>query len=130
MVGRLWVLLPLLCRLLRIAGGAPVLPDSLVGVSAASGVVLGSLRFEVGARAVDSRVGRFTAPDPLAAPVGAGWGADRFCGGGNPVSLVNPWGLSPVSVEDFEKQSRPLVSPAGCEITGSTLVVRWLLLVP
>ena len=87
------------------AGGVPVLPDSLVGVSAASGVVLGSSGFEVlGARVVDSRVGRFTAPDPLAAPVGVGWGADRFSlVGGNPVSLVDPWGLSPVSVEDFEK---------------------------
>ena len=87
------------------AGAAPVLPDSLVGVSAASGLVLGSSGFEVlGARVVDSRVGRFTAPDPLAAPVGAGWGADPFSlVGGNPVSLVDPWGLSPVSVEDFEK---------------------------
>lgn len=87
------------------SGGVPVLPDSLVGVSAASGVVLGSSGFEVlGARVVDSRVARFTAPDPLAAPVGAGWGADRFSlVGGNPVLLVDPWGLSPVSVEDFEK---------------------------
>ena len=87
------------------AGGAPVLPDSLVGVSAASGVVLGATGFEVlGARVVDSRVARFTAPDPLPAPVGAGWGADPFSlVGGNPVSLVDPWGLSPVSVEDFEK---------------------------
>ena len=86
-------------------GGVPVLPDSLVGVSAASGVVLGSSGFEVlGARVVDSRVARFTAPDPLAAPVGAGWGADPFSlVGGNPVSLVDPWGLSPVSVEDFNK---------------------------
>lgn len=91
------------------AGGVSVLPDSLVGVSAASGVVLGSSGFEVlGARVVDSRVGRFTAPDPLAAPVGAGWGADPFSlVGGNPVLLVDPWGLSPVSVEDFEKQARP-----------------------
>ncbi|MEZ7669602.1 DUF6531 domain-containing protein [Rothia sp. 27098_8_27] len=87
-------------------GGVPVLPDSLVGVSAASGVVLGSSGFEVlGARVVDSRVARFTAPDPLVAPVGAGWGADPFSlVGGNPVSLVDPWGLSPVSVEEFEKQ--------------------------
>ena len=87
------------------AGGVPVLPDSLVGVSAASGVVLGSSGFEVlGARVVDSRVARFTAPDPLSAPVGAGWGADPFSlVGGNPVSLVDPWGLSPVSVEDFDK---------------------------
>lgn len=91
------------------AGAAPVLPDSLVGVSAASGVVLGSTGFEVlGARVVDSRVARFTAPDPLAAPVGAGWGADPFSlVGGNPVSLVDPWGLSPVSIEEFEKQARP-----------------------
>ena len=87
------------------SGSAPVLPDSLVGVSAASGVVLGSTGFEVlGARVVDSRVARFTAPDPLSAPVGVGWGADRFSlVGGNPVSLVDPWGLSPVSVEDFNK---------------------------
>ena len=87
------------------AGGVPVLPDSLVGVSAASGVVLGSSGFEVlGARVVDSRVGRFTAPDPLSAPVGAAWGGDPFSlVGGNPVLLVDPWGLSPVSVEDFEK---------------------------
>ena len=87
------------------AGATPVLPDSLVGVSAASGVVLGSTGFEVlGARVVDSRVARFTAPDPLAAPVGAGWGSDPFSlVGGNPVSLVDPWGLSPVSVEDFNK---------------------------
>ena len=91
------------------SGGAPVLPDSLVGVSAASGVVLGSSGFEVlGARVVDSRVARFTAPDPLNAPVGAGWGADPFSlVGGNPVLLVDPWGLSPVSIEEFEKQSRP-----------------------
>ena len=91
------------------AGGVPVLPDSLVGVSAASGLVLGASGFEVlGARVVDSRVGRFTAPDPLVAPVGAGWGADRFSlVGGNPVSLVDPWGLSPVSIEEFEKQARP-----------------------
>ena len=87
------------------AGGAPVLPDLLVGVSAASGLVLGSSGFEVlGARVVDSRVGRFTAPDPLAAPVGAGWGADRFSlVGGNPVLLVDSWGLSPVSVEEYEE---------------------------
>ena len=87
------------------AGGAPVLPDSLVGISAASGVVLGATGFEVlGARVVDSRVARFTTPDPLPAPVGAGWGADPFSlVGGNPVSLVDPWGLSPVSVEDFNK---------------------------
>ncbi|MCP8996153.1 hypothetical protein [Rothia sp. P3C3.S176] len=86
-------------------GGVPVLPDLLVGVSAASGVVLGSSGFEVlGARVVDSRVARFTAPNPLSAPVGAGWGADRFSlVGGNPVLLVDPWGLSPVSVEEYEK---------------------------
>ena len=100
-------------------GGVPVLPDSLVGVSAASGVVLGSSGFEVlGARVVDSRVARFTAPDPLSAPVGAGWGADPFSlVGGNPVSLVDPWGLSPVSVEDFEKYR---------EQKGSSGITGWV----
>ena len=35
---------------------------------------------------------------------GCAAGADRFSlVGGNPVSLVDPWGLSPVSVEDFNK---------------------------
>ena len=101
------------------SGAAPVLPDSLVGVSAASGVVLGSTGFEVlGARVVDSRVARFTAPDPLTAPVGAGWGADRFSlVGGNPVLLVDPWGLSPVSVEDFDKYR---------EQKGSSGVTGWV----
>ena len=101
------------------SGSAPVLPDSLVGVSAASGVVLGSSGFEVlGARVVDSRVARFTAPDPLSAPVGAGWGADPFSlVGGNPVSLVDPWGLSPVSVEDFNKYR---------EQKGSSGITGWV----
>ena len=105
------------------AGAAPVLPDSLVGVSAASGVVLGSSGFEVlGARVVDSRVGRFTAPDPLAAPVGAGWGADRFSlVGGNPVSLVDPWGLSPVSVEDFDKYREERIRDQGTTILKNLL---------
>lgn len=104
-------------------GGAPVLPDSLVGVSAASGVVLGSSGFEVlGARVVDSRVARFTAPDPLAAPVGAGWGADPFSlVGGNPVSLVDPWGLSPVSVEDFEKYRQERIRDQGTTILKNLL---------
>lgn len=101
------------------ASATPVLPDSLVGVSAASGVVLGSTGFEVlGARVVDSRVARFTAPDPLVAPVGAGWGADPFSlVGGNPVSLVDPWGLSPVSVEDFNKYR---------EQKGSSGITGWV----
>ena len=104
-------------------GAAPVLPDSLVGVSAASGLVLGSTGFEVlGARVVDSRVGRFTAPDPLAVPVGAGWGADPFSlVGGNPVSLVDPWGLSPVSVEDFEKYRQERIRDQGTTILKNLL---------
>ena len=66
MVGILWVFLAPAVPSAQDAGGAPVLPDSLVGVSAASGVVLGSSGFEVlGARVVDSRVARFTAPDPF-----------------------------------------------------------------
>ena len=105
------------------AGGVPVLPDLLVGVSAASGLVLGSSGFEVlGARVVDSRVGRFTAPDPLAAPVGVGWGADRFSlVGGNPVLLVDSWGLSPVSVEDFEKYRQERIRDQGTTILKNLL---------
>ena len=104
-------------------GGAPVLPDSLVGVSAASGVVLGSTGFEVlGARVVDSRVARFTAPDPLAAPVGAGWGADPFSlVGGNPVSLVDPWGLSPISFEEYEEYRQDRIKSK-----GAIMAARWL----
>ena len=105
------------------AGAAPVLPDSLVGVSAASGLVLGSSGFEVlGARVVDSRVGRFTAPDPLAAPVGAAWGADPFSlVGGNPVSLVDPWGLSPISFEDYEEYRQERIKNK-----GAIMAARWL----
>ena len=105
------------------AGGVPVLPDSLVGVSAASGVVLGSSGFEVlGARVVDSRVARFTAPDPLSAPVGAGWGADPFSlVGGNPVSLVDPWGLSPVSFEEYEEYRQERIKNK-----GAIMAARWL----
>ena len=105
------------------SGSAPVLPDSLVGVSAASGVVLGSTGFEVlGARVVDSRVARFTAPDPLAAPVGAGWGADPFSlVGGNPVSLVDPWGLSPISFEDYEEYRQERIKNK-----GAIMAARWL----
>ena len=105
------------------AGGVPVLPDLLVGVSVASGLVLGSSGFEVlGARVVDSRVGRFTAPDPLSAPVGAGWGADRFSlVGGNPVLLVDPWGLSPVSVEDFNKYREERIRDQGTTILKNLL---------
>ena len=105
------------------AGATPVLPDSLVGVSAASGVVLGSTGFEVlGARVVDSRVARFTAPDPLAAPVGAGWGADPFSlVGGNPVSLVDPWGLSPISFEDYEQYRQERIKNK-----GAIMAARWL----
>lgn len=105
------------------SGGVPVLPDSLVGVSAASGLVLGSTGFEVlGARVVDSRVGRFTAPDPLAAPVGAGWGADRFSlVGGNPVLLVDPWGLSPVSFEEYEQYRQERIKNK-----GAIMAARWL----
>ena len=107
------------------AGGVPVLPDSLVGVSAASGLVLGSTGFEVlGARVVDSRVARFTAPDPLAAPVGAAWGADPFSlVGGNPVSLVDPWGLSPVSVEDFDKYREERIRNQGAILWARALQI-------
>lgn len=105
------------------ASATPVLPDSLVGVSAASGVVLGSTGFEVlGARVVDSRVARFTAPDPLAAPVGAAWGADPFSlVGGNPVSLVDPWGLSPISFEEYEEYRQERIKNK-----GAIMAARWL----
>ncbi|WP_315432414.1 hypothetical protein [uncultured Rothia sp.] len=105
------------------SGGVPVLPDSLVGVSAASGLVLGSSGFEVlGARVVDSRVARFTAPDPLVAPVGAGWGADPFSlVGGDPVSLVDPWGLSPISFEDYEQYRQERIKNK-----GAIMAARWL----
>ena len=81
--------------------------------------------FEVlGARVVDSRVARFTAPDPLAAPVGAGWGADRFSlVGGNPVSLVDPWGLSPVSVDDFDKYREERIRNQGAILWARALQI-------
>lgn len=49
------------------------------------------------------QVGRgFLTPDPLVSPVGAGWSSNVYAFAGfDPVSLVDPWGLSPVSRADF-----------------------------
>ncbi|QNV39223.1 hypothetical protein IDM48_07325 [Rothia amarae] len=49
------------------------------------------------------QVGRgFLTPDPLVSPVGAGWSSNVYAFAGfDPVSLVDPWGLLPVSRADF-----------------------------
>lgn len=42
--------------------------------------------------------------DPLASPVGAGWGANVYAFAGNaPVGLVDPWGLSPMTAGEFRE---------------------------
>ncbi|MBF1669713.1 MAG: type IV secretion protein Rhs, partial [Rothia mucilaginosa] len=54
--------------------------------------------------------------------VGAGWGADPFSlVGGNPVSLVDPWGLSPISFEDYEEYRQERIKNK-----GAIMAARWL----
>ncbi len=54
----------------------------------------------------------FLTPDPLVSPVGAGWSSNVYAFAGfDPVSLVDPWGLSPVSRADFAVYAKEHPSP-------------------
>ena len=54
--------------------------------------------------------------------MGAGWGADPFSlVGGNPVSLVDPWGLSPISFEEYEQYRQERIKNK-----GAIMAARWL----
>ena len=81
------------------AGSGVVLAG--VGVTAAGSLALGGLEV-LGARVYDPVARGFMSVDPLASPVGAGWGANVYAFVGNaPVGLVDPWGLSPMTAGEF-----------------------------
>lgn len=53
---------------------------------------------------VDGSTASFLSRDPLPAVPGTGWvGNEYSLVGNNPVGLIDPWGLSPVSVEELKK---------------------------
>ena len=58
----------------------------------------------LGARAYDPVSRGFISPDPLVSPVGAGWASNVYAFVGNdPVGLVDPWGLSPMTASEFRE---------------------------
>ena len=61
----------------------------------------------MGARVFDGASKRFLSTDPLAQVPGTGFFADvyAFCGN-NPVGLMDPWGLKPMSPDEFQRYSR------------------------
>ena len=61
----------------------------------------------MGARVFEGVSKRFLSTDPLAQVPGTGFFADvyAFCGN-NPVGLMDPWGLKPMSPDEFQKYSR------------------------
>jgi len=61
----------------------------------------------MGARVFDGASKRFLSTDPLAQVPGTGFFADvyAFCGN-NPVGLMDPWGLKPMSPDEFQKYSQ------------------------
>ena len=61
----------------------------------------------MGARVFDAVSKRFLSTDPLAQVPGTGFFADvyAFCGN-NPVGLMDPWGLKPMSPDEFQKYSQ------------------------
>ena len=74
-----------------------------VGVDASGALTVGGLAL-MGARVADPVSRSFTSRDPLLPVPGAGWVGNPYSLiGNNPVGLVDPWGLSPISVEDLNK---------------------------
>ena len=61
----------------------------------------------MGARVFDGASKRFLSTDPLAQVPGTGFFTDvyAFCGN-NPVGLMDPWGLKPMSPDEFQKYSQ------------------------
>ena len=55
-------------------------------------------------RAYGPGVRGFISPDPLTSPVGAGCASNVYAFVGNdPVGLVDPWGLSPMTASEFRE---------------------------
>ena len=74
-----------------------------VGINASGALTVGGFAL-MGARVADPVSRSFTSRDPLLPVPGAGWVGNPYSLiGNNPVGLVDPWGLSPISVENLNK---------------------------
>ena len=98
------------------AGSGVVLAG--VGVTAAGSLALGGLEV-LGARVYDPVARGFMSVDPLASPVGAGWASNVYAFVGNdPVGLVDPWGLSPMTASEFREYRADTRGRAGERIVS------------
>ena len=94
-----------------------------VGINASGALTVGGYAL-IGARVADPVSRSFTSRDPLLPVPGAGWVGNPYSlVGNNPVGLVDPWGLSPISVEDLNKirddeRSRPWYERAARAAVG------------
>ena len=94
-----------------------------VGINASGALTVGGFAL-MGARVADPVSRSFTSRDPLLPVPGAGWVGNPYSlVGNNPVGLVDPWGLSPISVEDLNKirddeRSRPWYERAARAAVG------------
>lgn len=99
-----------------------------VGINASGALTVGGFAL-MGARVADPVSRSFTSRDPLLPVPGAGWVGNPYSlVGNNPVGLVDPWGLSPISVEDLNKirddeRSRPWYERAARAAVGAAVAV-------
>ena len=80
----------------------PAQGASLAGLGLArASITVDGLQW-LGQRVYDPASRGFLTQDPLAAPPGAAWANNPYAYAGNdPINRTDPWGLSPVSVDDF-----------------------------
>ncbi len=93
------------------------------GVTVAGSLQVAGLEV-LGARAYDPVSRGFISPDPVVSPVGAGWASNVYAFVGNdPVGLVDPWGLSPLTASEFREYRADVRGRAGERVVSG--VRRW-----